>query len=158
QLAHQQNDLMALRVGSMHMGTCLYSLGEFASAREHLERVLALSLPEARADARGASPDRPSFGGAWDSQVASLSCLSLLLFALGYPEQARSRRDEALIRSRKLGHPHILAYGLLMAASFDWLSRAADADSELELLMSVCAEQRFPHWRAVATMLQAQAL
>jgi predicted ATPase len=120
--------------------------------------VLALSLSEPRADARGGPPDRPSFGGAWDAQVASLSCLSLLLFALGHPEQARARRDEALARSRKLGHPHILAYGLLMAASFDWLSRAPDADLELEPLIAVCAEQRFPHWLAVGTMLRAHAL
>jgi len=157
-LGQAHNDTVALRVGNMHMGTCLYSLGEFVSAREHLERVLALSVPGERSDAGASRRMRPSFGGAWDSQVASHSCLSLLLFALGYPDQALSRREEALERSKKLGHPHILAYGLLMAASHDWLRGKGNASFELDHLIALCNEQRFLHWLAVGKMLRAHAL
>ena len=44
-LGEQLHDTASELVGNRSMGLCLYHLGEFRSAREHLERVLSIYVP-----------------------------------------------------------------------------------------------------------------
>src|SRR5207247_740477 len=71
--------VVAHRIG----GTGAFGRGEVAAARTHLERTLALNVPERHHSL--------AFLYVQDPRVAPLSVLSWTLFALGYPEQAQAR-------------------------------------------------------------------
>ena len=66
-----------------------------------------------------------------DPRVAALSGLSLVLFALGYPEQARTRIHAGLTLAQHLAHPHHLVWGQHMGAIFYQLCRQEGAMREL---------------------------
>src|SRR5690606_21385559 len=70
------------------MGVTLFSLGEFASAREHFEQNLALAQIEQHSPL--------DFFYAQDPGVVSLAYLSCVLWFLGYPHQALCQSQEAL--------------------------------------------------------------
>ena len=56
-----------------------------------------------------------------DAGVSTLSYDACCLWALGYPDQASRRSEEALTLARELGHPFSLADALARAREFDWL-------------------------------------
>jgi predicted ATPase len=75
--------------------------------------------------------------------------LAIVLFSLGYPDQALSRCDAAIAEARRLAHLPSLAVSLLNSARV--LSLVGDNAALEELadqLYAVAAEQRFPVWRA----------
>ena len=110
QLAEERGDAAARVTGHRIVGSALYHLGRLAESRAHLEKGLALYEPER---------DRGSaFVYALDSRVVCLFWLVHVLFALGYPEQARARMAEALAYARELAHPYTLAYALSVACIF----------------------------------------
>ncbi len=76
-----------------------------------------------------------------------LSLESLVLWMLGYPDQALRRSQEALTLSRELAHPFSLAHTLSFAAWFhhcyrDWPAVQARAEE----LTTLATEQDFPLW------------
>jgi tetratricopeptide (TPR) repeat protein len=78
--------------------------GEFDIARAILEEGLALFDPA----------DRPFYAALSlnDAQVMMLGFLSIALGALGYLDQSRAQRDEALAVARRLAQPLTLAMAL----------------------------------------------
>ena len=147
----QLGDTASELVGHRSMALCLYHLGEFRSAREHLERVLSIYVP-------GAHHPLTSIA-AFDMRAAALTYLSLSLLILGYPEQARQWNEQSLIWSRSLRHPHTLAFSLNYAAFFHLLGRVGPAaDHVLDELRSLAAEQRFPVWLAGADIMRGYVL
>jgi len=138
-------------VGNRSMGLYLHQVGEFAAAREHFERVLSLYSPEAHHSLASVA--------AYDMQAVALSYLSLDLFILGHPEEARSWSRQALDWSRQLHHPHNLAFALNYAALLRLLERTeASAKDLLDELTSVAAEHRFPVWLAQASIMRGFVL
>ncbi len=133
------------------MGDTLIWLGEFASAREHLERGIALyDLQQHRSHA---------FLYGYDSGVHCLCFLAWALWYLGYPDQAQRRMDEALTLARELSHPYSLGFALGFAAWLHQLRRecsAAREDAEEEIALS--NEQGFPLWTAWGTVVRGWAL
>jgi predicted ATPase len=96
--------LMAHRV----TGATLAISGEFQAARSHLDRAVALYVPE---------EDRSlatRFGQ--DIGVAALVYRSSVLYRLGYPESAVRDTDEALRSARDLGQVGTLAYAVGLSA------------------------------------------
>jgi class 3 adenylate cyclase/predicted ATPase len=150
-LGEQLHDPASQLVGNRSMGLCLYHLGKFGQAREHLERVLSIYVP-------GAHHLLTSIA-AFDMRAAALSYLSLSLLIVGYPEQARRWNEQALTWSRSLRHPHNLAFSLTYAAFFHLLGRVAPRPDEIiDELSALAAEQRFPVWLAGARIMRGYLL
>ena len=75
--------------------------GRFAASRMHLEQVLALYDPSAHGSLIHQAGDDP--------RVNSQAVLALVLFCLGFPEQASTRSDAAITEALSLAHPPSLA-------------------------------------------------
>ena len=150
-LGEQLRDTASELVGNRSMALCLYHLGQFHPAREHLERVLNIYVP-------GAHHPLTSIA-AFDMRAAALSYLSLSLLILGHPDQARQWSEQSLIWSRSLRHPHTLAFSLNYAAFFHLLGQVGPtADEIIDELRALAAEQRFPVWRAGADIMRGYLL
>jgi hypothetical protein len=103
QLGEARNDAMWKCFGLNRSGTTCVFLGKFIDARAYFEKYLSLWDPMYRA--LWPAPE--------DLYVASLGDLSRALLCLGYVDQARLRRNEALVEARRL-LPYALAHGLSM--------------------------------------------
>jgi class 3 adenylate cyclase/predicted ATPase len=125
------------------LGATLFFLGDFAHARTHLERAVALYDPQKRRSHRALT----------DPGVSALSLLAGALWMLGYPEQARQRSTEALRLAEALAHPHILASALIIATHVSQFRQEVSAtQARAEAVMTLATEQGFPFWLAEATI------
>jgi predicted ATPase len=130
--------------------TCFF-LGKFIDARGYYENALSLWDPMYRALA------------SWypeDSHVLALN-LSRPLVCLGYVNQARLRRDEALAEARRLS-PYNLLYALCTAWHVDWaINGAKSAQTMLrsaEEVLAISSEQGFPYWFGVGNIMRGWCL
>ena len=95
-------------------GATLFSLGEYAAARTHLEQAITLIDPtthRALALRHGIA-----------SGVRCLAVAANALWCLGYPEQAVRRCQEALALAQELAHPFSLSSAQLWMACLCYLS------------------------------------
>ena len=144
-LSRERNDSSGLVLGHLSLGRNLMFAGGFASARSHLEEVLAiheLNSHGALAHQVGTHP-----------HVNSRAYLGLVLFCLGFPEQALAQSDAAVAEARKLTHPPSLA--LALGCGSRLLSLVRDIvllNTGAEELISMSTEQGFPLWRAFGTI------
>ncbi|RRH90953.1 adenylate cyclase [Mesorhizobium tamadayense] len=149
--AREQQDLAAEVVGNRIVGTDAFLRGEVTIARENLERSLALYDPQR---------DRSlAFLFAQDPRVAGLSVLSWALLALGHPEQAQARSNEALADARELSHRNTLGYALLYGCILsqlrgDWREARERADS----LITLARAQGSPHFLGVGMVVRGWTL
>jgi len=101
-LAEEIGDPLLVALGHWHLGFIFFGLGEQATARAHLERVLSFYDPadhhRAFLQVRGS-----------DAGVSALAYAASCLWCLGYPEQAVERSQEALSLATELGHPFSMA-------------------------------------------------
>jgi class 3 adenylate cyclase/predicted ATPase len=137
--------------GELALGMALFCIGEFATAREHLERSGGLYHPRehhSRAILAGADPG--VFARAW---------LSHALWHLGYADRALVRIDEAISLAQELSHPFSLALALDYAAmlhQFRGEPQLVYERAEAARMLSV--EQGFEYYRVWAKTLQGWAL
>ena len=83
----------------------------------------------------------------------SQSFLGIVLFCLGFPDQALARSTAAIAEARRLAHPPSLALSLALGARL--LSIVGDnaaLDERAAELVAVATEQGFPYWRALGTV------
>ena len=92
------------------MGDHLTWAGSFVAAREHLEKGIALY------DYERHRSNASQYG--YDSGVACLGFAAIVLWHLGYPDQALRMSDDACALASKLSHPLNVAYAAGFAA---WL-------------------------------------
>jgi len=144
-LSRQHNDSAGLVMGLFSSGINLMFAGRFASSRSHLEQMLALYDPISHrllAHQAGTHP-----------QVASQVYLGIVLFCLGFVEQALTRSNAAIAEARRLAHPPSLALSLATGARLLSLVGDNAALGEcVDQLVAVTAEQGFPHWGAHGTI------
>jgi hypothetical protein len=95
--------------GSIVSGNICSFLGKFIDARAFIESAFSLWDPMYRT--RLPTQD--------DSYVQGLMHLSCALLCLGFVDQARLRRDEALTEARR-NSPYTLAFAQLLAWHGDW--------------------------------------
>jgi predicted ATPase len=132
------------------LGNILFHLGEFALAREHLEEGIALYDPQQH---------QPRSYGAEDTRVTCLSYAAVVLWFLGYIDQALQKSHEALTLARDLSQPFSLAIASNFAAALHQHHREVQATQErAEALIVFSTEQEFPHWLAWGTMHRGWAL
>jgi predicted ATPase len=144
-LAQRQHDPALLLQGHRALGDTLCWLGEFVPARAHLEQGIALYNPQQhRAHALLYGQD-PGMG--------CRAYAALVLWVLGYPDQALQQGQEALTLAQALTHPFSLAFALTFAAWHHGLRREWPAAQEqAETLMALAREQEFAQWLAVGLM------
>jgi len=144
-LSRQHNEYAGLVLGHICSGRELMYMGRFAASRLHLEEVLALYDPISHHSVIHRTGDDP--------HVVSLAFSGIVLFCLGYPDQALARSNAAIAEARRLAHPPSLAQSLTAAARL--LSVVGDnaaLEQRVGELVSVATEQGFPHWRAAGTI------
>ena len=132
-------------------GATLYYLGEFDSAREHLEAAMALYDPQqhrAHVALYRQDPGVASFSyGAWN------------LWCLGYPEQALERMHQAITLARESLHPFSLAWALNFSGRVHEFRREGQAAQErAEAVIALATEQGFAYWLAWGTVIRGWAL
>ena len=84
---------------------------------------------------------------------------ALALWGLGYPDQALARSHEALTRAQERSHPYSVAMALGYAGMIRLFRREVHATHErAAATMTLCAEQGFPFFLALGTILRGWAL
>jgi class 3 adenylate cyclase/predicted ATPase len=150
-LAQRRQDPALLLVAHRALGEPLFTLGELAPARAHLEQGLALyNLQQHRSLAI-------LYG--MDPEVMCLNFAAFTLWHLGYPEQALQRGHEAIRLAQELSHPYSLAVALSSAAVLHHYRREEQAVQErAAAAITLSIEQGFPIWLGFGTILGGWAL
>lgn len=122
-----------LPVGQLAVGIASCFRGELASARRHLEAVLASALPA-------------QWPISFDPyQVASFHLADRVLVQLGYPEQAVAYGQRATVRADQLGHPFAHAVATSTMARMHLLLREPAASrAYCAQAIALCAEHGYP--------------
>ena len=133
------------------LGCSLFLLGEFSQSREHLEQGIALYNPQWHGSY--------AFLYSQDPRVVCSTYAAWLPWYLGYPDQALKRSNDMLTFARELSHPFSLAFALNFAAALHQFRGDRQAVQEqAEVAVALCAEQGFPFWLAMGTILQGWVL
>ena len=144
-LSGECNDAAGLVLGHLSSGRNLMSSGRFASSRSHLEEVLAVydSISHhSLVDQVGTHP-----------HVNSQANLGIVLFCLGFPDQALARSNAAIAAASRLAHPPSLAASLAVSARLLLLvGGSALLVERASQLIAVATEQGFPFWRALGAI------
>ena len=151
-LAQGTHDRALLLLAHNVLGDNAIWLGEFAAARAHMEQGLACY------DVQQHHPLAVRYGG-FDPGLHSRYHAAFALWALGYPDQALERSQDALTLARALAHPQSWASAAAHVAMFHSLRREWQATQELaEAGMALAREQGFPLWLAWGTIQWGWAL
>jgi class 3 adenylate cyclase/tetratricopeptide (TPR) repeat protein len=149
--ARKLNGAGQLKVAHYSMGAALVQAGDLSAARDHLETSLAFEKTPAFIGGTG------WFGP--DPDVLCLTCLSDLLFHLGYPDQSLQRSFEAVKAVTRESDPFSYAMARLAVIQAHCARREGDKGAELcRELIALCTEHGFPFWLAVANRCLAWAL
>ena len=144
-LSRQRNNATGLLLAHQCFGRNLSFRGRFSSSRSHLENALALyDMTAHRSFMHQAS---------MPSQVQSRAYLGIVLFFLGFPDQALAQSNGAIAEARGLAHPPSLAASLTLGVRLlSLLGDDASLATRVDQLVAVATEQEFPVWDAVGTI------
>ena len=149
-MAEKTGDGTQLLCAGVAMGCTMTNLGEFETAREHLERALAFHDPERHI----------KLMSAWgaDPGIVALVYLALNLNVLGYPDQGFAAAQRAFALARVQPHSFSMAWALQTMA-FWHLGRGAMAKSleTADALITLSREQGFAQWLAQGMIVHAAA-
>jgi predicted ATPase len=133
------------------LGRTLFDCGELTPARAHLEQGIALYDPLQHRS--------HTFLYGYDPGVAGLSFLALVLWHLGYLDQAFKRIQEALTLAQELAHPFNLAFALFLDSTFHQRRREIQVTQEKAgILITLSQEQGFPVFVGWGSILRGWAL
>jgi predicted ATPase len=144
-LSRQRNDSAGLVLGHLSSGRNLSFAGRFTPSRSHLEEVLALYDPSSHRSLAHQAGFHP--------HVHSRAVLGIVLFCLGYPDQAFAQSGAAIAEAQRLAHPPSLAVSLTPGnILLSLVGGNVALDKRAEQLAAVATEQGFAHWRAQGTI------
>jgi predicted ATPase len=133
------------------LGQTLFQLGEYATARTHLDQGVALIDPTTQ---RAQALHQGEASG-----VRCLVTAARTLWCLGYPVQAVRRSEEALALAQTLAHPYSLAMVRYQAAFLHHHRRDVPAvQAQAEALLTLATDQGFPLFVGHGTYLQGWVL
>ena len=144
-LSQQRGDTAGLVLAHLSSGRNLMHAGKFALSRSHLEAVLPLYDPAAHRSLVHQVGIHPHL----NAQVF----LGIVLFCLGFPDQALVLSNAAISQAQKLAHAPTLAGNL--AVNVRLLSLVEDyaaLDERARQLVGVATEQGFPLWQALGAI------
>lgn len=134
--AQSQSDPVPVLVAHRVLGSTKFTMGEFASAREHLETTIALAANAPRQPLSSLYVVEP--------RIAALLILSWDLWFLGYPDQALDKVERALTAAEELAHPYTLAFAHYVVSAVRQLRGEPDhAYAQAEQSLAISQEQRF---------------
>jgi predicted ATPase len=147
-LGETRNEMMWKCRGSSVSGLiCLYR-GKFIDARVNYENSLSLWDPTFRAVALAPH----------DPYVTGVIHFSRTLLCLGYVDQARSRRDEALTEARRLSL-YTRAWALNHSFYGDWVLESAQTIlRSADEVLAISSEQGFPLYVGLGKMMRGWCL
>jgi class 3 adenylate cyclase/predicted ATPase len=149
-LSQEHHDSTGLVLGHDVSGRDLLIAGRFASARPHLEEVLALYNPVAHRSLVDQTGNHP--------HVVAEGYLGIALFCLGFPDQAALHSNAAIAEARRLTHLPSLAASLAQGARLLSLSgETAALNERAGQLIALATEQGFPIYRAMGTIYRGWA-
>jgi predicted ATPase len=141
QRAQSAHDPALLILAHTALGDTASSMGRPLISMKHLELAMSLYDPERHP------------GLTLAGRVGPLSYAGLNLWALGYPDQALKRSNEALGLAHGLTHPVDLAFAEFFVGSLLQFRRDARAAQEAtERLIALSTEHGFTFWLALATI------
>jgi class 3 adenylate cyclase/predicted ATPase len=133
------------------LGFALWLLGDYTAALRHCEEGIALiaSVPQkALTFFQGDSPG-----------MRCLGIAAIVLWCLGYPEQAVLRIQEAQTLARELDHPNSLAFAYHLAALLSQRRREAPAvQAQAEAVLTLATTHGFPIWMGYGACWRGWAL
>jgi predicted ATPase len=145
-----QDDILLVEAHYV-LGVTHFWLGELTLARNHLEQGIA------HYDARDHDSHITLFGQ--NDGVVCLCRAAVVLWYLGYSDEARTRANEALMLAQKLSHPATLAYVLYWIAFLYHQCREMQKTQVLaDASTSLSREQGFAYWPPQGTILQGWLL
>jgi TOMM system kinase/cyclase fusion protein len=148
-LAQSIGDTALLVQAHRALGEAFQNLGELVQAQQHLAQGSALYDPQ----------HHHSRAVLNDPGVFCLSFEALVLWLLGYPEQALQRSEAALTLARALSHPPSLAGALAFAAMLHQGRRERQLVQErAEAAIALAREQGLPHWVTYGTIMRGWTL
>jgi predicted ATPase len=151
-LAEQSQDPALFLQAHHAMGPTFALVGDWASARIHLEQAIAYY------DDRVHRTQAFSYGG-HDPGVCCQSFAAKSLWMLGYPDQALRLGQEALNLARELGHPTSLAHTQLSIAILHQFRREAPETLDLAAALErLASDQGLVFYRAGGLVLKGWAL
>jgi class 3 adenylate cyclase/tetratricopeptide (TPR) repeat protein len=149
-VAQKFNDPALFQYAYYALGASLTQSGKLDEAREHLERALAYRTAPKLWGGRLLGPD---------PVVLSLTTLSDVLLALGYPDQSLQRSHEAANAVRGESDPFSYAMAMIFVASTHCgRGEAKRAEQLCREVMDLCDRCGFPYWLALAKRLHFLAI
>jgi class 3 adenylate cyclase/predicted ATPase len=150
-LAQQEHDSALLVIAYWALGITLFHLGEFGAAQAHLAQSLTLFDDAQRHPS-------PEFLYGRESGVFVLSYAALVLWPLGYPDQALQKSKAARTVAQERSHPFSVAAVWLYTALLHQLRRDRPLTQECaEAGSTLASEYGFPNFLGPGTILQGWA-
>jgi predicted ATPase len=150
-LAQRAEDPVLLVEASYALGVTCFWLGEFVPAHEYLEQGIV------HYDRQQHRAYLALFGQ--DGGAVCLCRVAVVLWYLGYPDQALARSHEARILAQELSHPVSLVYALLWTALLHNHRREVQEMQEwADTVTGLSTERGFPYWSTQGMILQGWAL
>lgn len=130
----------------------LFNLGQFVSARGHLEQGDLLYAPQRHRH-------HAFLYGGHDPGVCCRQHAARALLLLGHPDQALRKSEDAVALARELTHPFSLGHALFSAAWVclhrgDWQT----AQERAEDIIRLGTDEKLPRWVARGTILRGRLL
>jgi DNA-binding SARP family transcriptional activator/predicted ATPase len=151
-LAQDAENPLLVALGHWHLGFISFGLGDFPTARDHLQQVIPFYKPQQHH--RSFIVLRGS-----DAGVGALAYDACCLWCLGYPDQAALRSQEALALARELDHPYTLIDVLAFAGCvLNSMRREAVAFNDYAEEMKRLASNKLQSWLGMATWLKGEAV
>jgi class 3 adenylate cyclase/predicted ATPase len=146
-LSRRRNDSAGLVMGHYSSGRNLMFAGSFAASRSHLEAVLALYDLNSHHSLLRQTGIHP--------QLAAQAALGIVLFCLGFPDQALAQSSKAIAEARRLPHPPTLAMSLgIDALLLSIIGDDIGLEQRVDGLVAVAIDQGFPFYRATGAIFR----
>jgi class 3 adenylate cyclase/predicted ATPase len=144
-LSRERNDSAGLVLGHLSSGRDLMLVGRFTPSQSHFEEVIAHYDPNSHRSLSHQEANYP--------RVASQAYSAIVLFCLGFPNQALAQSSAAIAEALRLAHPPSLALSLSLGTlPLALVGDNLALDKRADQLVEVATEQGFPVWRAVGTV------
>jgi DNA-binding SARP family transcriptional activator/predicted ATPase len=149
-LAQRAGNVSMLFKATVNIGYVLAYLGQWRASRTYLEQALAGGNIHWHPSA--------SYGPIQHPALACRRHLALVLWHLGYPDQARAHMDEVVVQAEALAHPYSLAAALTWSTWLRHYQREAQAtQAQAETAIVFSRQHGFPLWEAKCTVLAGWA-
>lgn len=144
----ERNDDDNMRIeGHFVLGAGLAFTGNVKLGLEHLEKGISYIDPERYVSSRFRIGNYPG--------IASYVTSSLILWGIGYPDQALKRANEAVDLSKKVNHPYSLAYALFHNSFLHYWRRETELSlRRAEEVLDVAEKHELQIWHAVGICLR----